>query len=215
MAAKEKNPNLSTGPSRILLERDAVGAAGYDFGSAETARSPLSDEDLQHLEQTLGWTEADSDLLRKHAEVFRAQAEAMVNAWRSVIGSQPHLSKWFAGPDGKPDEQYKARVKSRFVQWVVDVATRTHDRDWLNYQEEIGLRHTPEKKNRTDGRPTAPVVPQRYLLAFVPVVCEIREFLEGGISDAEEISAVERSWRKAVHLHVTLWSRPYARDGLW
>jgi len=38
------------------------------------------------------------------------------------------------------------QLKRRFVQWVVDVAIRPHDRAWLDYQEEIGLRHTPEKK---------------------------------------------------------------------
>lgn len=191
------------------------GIPGYDFDAVEIAQSPLSTEDLMHLEEAVGWTEADSDLLQKHAELFRAHAEQMVDAWREVIGSQEHLSKWFAGPNGKPDDDYKARVKRRFVQWVIDVAIRPHDRRWLNYQEEIGLRHTPEKKNKTDAGHTAPLVPLRYLLAFVPVVSEVRRFLEVDISDQGELSAVERAWRKVVQLHVTLWSRPYTRDGLW
>ena len=188
---------------------------GYDFGAGESAQSPLSTEDLVYLEQTLAWTQTDSDVLRKHAAVFHAQAEQMVDSWRAVIGSQAHLSKWFAGQDGKPDDEYKARVRRRFVQWVVDVATRPHDRTWLNYQEEIGLRHTPDKKNKTDGAHTPAVMPLRYLLAFIPVVSEVRRFLEGAISDHEELAAVEGAWRKAVELHVILWSRPYTRDGLW
>ena len=104
----------------------------------------------------------------------------MVAAWRTVIGAQPHLSMWFASPDGKPDDEYKARVKRRFVQWVIDVATRPHDQAWLNYQEEIGLRHTPEKKNKTDRRNTPPLVPLRYLLAFIPVVADVRKFFKSG-----------------------------------
>lgn len=189
--------------------------AGYDFGAAESARSPVCPEDLSYLEQTLGWTKEDERLLQKYSDLFRSQAEQMVNSWRAVIGAQPHLSQWFAGPDSKPDDEYKARVKRRFVQWVIDVAIRPHDQAWLNYQEEIGLRHTPEKKNRTDGRHTPAVVPLRYLLAFVPVVTEIRQFLKTAISDTTELDAVEQAWRKAVHLHVTLWSRPYTREGLW
>src|SRR5271156_6120893 len=119
--------------------------AGYDFGSPKAAKSPVSAEELLQLEQTLGWTVSDTELLRKHAPLFEAQAEKMVDSWRAVIGSQPHLAKWFYDPNGKQDEQYKAAVKRRFVQWVIDVVTRPHDRAWLDYQEEIGLRHTPDK----------------------------------------------------------------------
>jgi hypothetical protein len=188
---------------------------GYDFGSLASAHSPISLEDLAHLEQTLGWTSEDEQRLRRHGELFRSQAERMVDTWRAVIAAQPHLSRWFAGPDGKPDDAYKAAVKRRFVQWIVDVATRPHDQTWLNYQEEIGLRHTPEKKNKTDGSHTPPVVPLRYLLAFVPVVTSVQQFFDPAIADLEERALLERAWTKAVHLHVTLWSRPYTREGLF
>jgi hypothetical protein len=188
---------------------------GYDFGAIHVARSPVSREELMHLEQTLGWTSDDAQILLRHAELFRRNAEQMVDSWRAVIGAQPHLSHWFTGPDGKPDDEYKARVKARFVQWVIDVATRPHDDDWLNYQEEIGLRHTPQKKNKTDGRHTPPVVPLRYLLAFLPVVTDARKVFQGEFVNASELTALERAWAKAVHLHITLWSRAYTPDGLW
>jgi Protoglobin len=190
--------------------------AGYDFGSPRSAKSPVSAGELLELEQTLEWTANDAELLSKYASLFEAQAEKMVDSWRAVIGAQPHLSKWFLAPNGKPDEEYKAAVKKRFVQWINDVATRPHDQAWLDYQEEIGLRHTPDKKNKTDGRQTPPLVPLRYLLAFIPlVVASVRHFFAGAITDRIELDAVERAWTKAVHLHVTLWTRPYSRDGLW
>ncbi len=188
---------------------------GYDFGSVRSPHSPVSAEELRQLEQTLGWTADDEQLLGKHAALFEAQAEKMVDSWRTVIASQSHLAQWFLAPDGKPDEEYKAAVKRRFVRWVIDVATRPHDRAWLDYQEEIGLRHTPEKKNKTDIRHTPPLVPLRYLLAFVPVVTPVRQFFESAIPDRAQRDAIEHAWTKAVHLHVTLWARPFARDGLW
>ena len=192
-----------------------VEISGYDFGSAKSAKSPVSMEELRQLEQTVGWSAGDAQLLQKHAELFRARAETMVDSWRAVIGGQPHLAQWFFGPDGKPDDRYKAAVKRRFVQWVVDVATRPHDAAWLNYQEEIGLRHTPEKKNKTDGRQTPPVVPLRYVLGFVARVTPIRHFFEDGTPDRGELEALEKAWGRAVLLHVTLWTRPYTREGYW
>src|SRR5690242_7868562 len=90
---------------------DKLDIPGYDFGSGLSAKSPVSAEELHHLEQTLGWTTNDAQLLRKHASLFEAQAENMVDAWRAIIGAQPHLARWFLDPDGKPDDEYKAAVK--------------------------------------------------------------------------------------------------------
>jgi hypothetical protein len=188
---------------------------GYDFVHQGIAESPVSSEELQQLEQTLDWTADDERVLRKHATQFEAKSEKMVDSWRAAIAAQPYLSQWFVGAEGKPDEEYKARVRRRFVQWVVDAVTRPHDRHWLNYQEEIGLRHTPAKKNRTDGSNTPPLVPLRYLLAFIPVVIDIRRFFECEITESQELEAVLRAWSKTVYLHVLLWVRPYTTNGLW
>jgi hypothetical protein len=189
---------------------------GYDYGRPAAACSPLSIEELRQLEQAVGWSEEDAAVLQSHPEIFRDRAEDLVDAWRSVIGVQEHLVKWFFGPDGKKDEQYAAKVKKRFVQWVTDACFRSHDRAWLDYQEEIGLRHTPEKKNRTDGAHTPPVVPLRYLIGFATIVTigSRKCFLEEGVS-GEELQRLQDAWARAVQLHVTLWSRPYTKEDLW
>ena len=187
----------------------------YDYGTENSATSPLTEEELSRLEQTVGWSSEDAKTLQKHAELFRQHAESKVDSWRAVIGAQPPLSHWFVAPDGKPDDAYKASVKRRFVQWVVDVAQRPHNRAWMDYQEEIGLRHTPAKKNVTDNAHTPPLVLLRYLLSFIPIVLPVRQFFSGAINDEDQLSAVQTAWTKAVLLHVTLWSRPYAVPGLW
>jgi hypothetical protein len=187
---------------------------GYDYGTLDSAMSPVSESELFELEQTAGWTAADAAVLKRHDDLFRAKAESMVDSWRAVIGSQSHLSHWFAKPDGAPDDAYKTNVKRRFVQWVIDVALRPHDRDWLNYQQEIGLRHTPARKNRTDGTQTPSLVPFRYLLGFIPVVLPIRRFFIDAIQDEAELKRLEEVWTKAVLLHLTLWSRAYTEENL-
>ncbi len=188
---------------------------GYDYGAPESALSPMPENEFSQLEQTAGWTDADARVLARHAALFRAKAESMVDSWRAVISSQPHLSRWFAKPDGAPDDEYKAGVKRRFVQWVIDVAARPHDRDWLNYQHEIGLRHTPAKKNHTDGAQSPPLVPFRYLLGFIPVVLPIRGFFSDAIQDTAELQRLEDAWAKSLLLHITLWSRAYVAEDLW
>jgi hypothetical protein len=190
--------------------------SGYDYGTPQAAHSPLTLEELRQLEETVEWTAEDADVLRRAEPFFRENAEAMVDSWRARIGKQPHLAKWFFGPDGKPDDTYKAAVKKRFVQWVIDVAVRPHDQTWLDYQEEIGLRHTPAKKNKTEGTNTPNVVPLRYLIAFVgPTILGAREFFAKASQNTSEVDKLQQAWSKSVLLHIALWSRPYTREGLW
>lgn len=189
---------------------------GYDYGTARAAHSPVQLEELRMLEQTVGWTEADSDAIAMAAEVLAGQEEAMVDSWRSIIGEHEHLAKWFFGPDGKPDEAYKAAVKKRFVRWVTDLCLRKRDQAWLDYQEEIGLRHTPAKKNLTDQAQTPDVVPLRYLVSFTSVVITTAKvFLGEKGHSLEEVERMHAAWTKAVVLTLALWSRPYAKAGLW
>jgi len=189
---------------------------GYDYGTARTAHSPITVDELRMLEQTVGWTKADGEAIAMAAEVLAGQEEAMVDSWRSVIGEHEHLAKWFFGPDGKPDETYKAAVKKRFVRWVADLCRRNRDQAWLDYQEEIGLRHTPAKKNVTDHANTPPLVPLRYLMAFTSiVVTTAKQFLAKKGHSPEEVERMHAAWTKAVMLTLTLWSRPYTKEGLW
>jgi hypothetical protein len=87
---------------------------------------------------------------------------------------------------------------------------------WLDYQEEIGLRHTRKKKNRTDSAHTPPLVPLRYLIAFGDVVATATRkfFVDAGVRD-EDVHKLEGAWSKPVQLHITLRSRPYVEEGLW
>ena len=193
---------------------DTKTIAGYDYG--RVAHSPLTLEELEELKKTADFTPEDQRYLALAGETLTPRAEAMVDAWRARIGRQPHLAKWFFRPDGKADDRYKAAVKARFVQWVIDLCTRPFDQAWLDYQEEIALRHTPEKKNATDRAQTAPIVPLRYVSAFTAVVVTTaKEFLAQSGARPEEVDRMHAAWTKAVLLSVTLWSRPYTKDGWW
>jgi hypothetical protein len=189
---------------------------GYDFGTDRAAHSPVTLDELRQLERTSGLSAEDRRWLAMAGEVLAPQAEDMVTAWRTQIGEQPYLAEWFRAPDGTPDERYKAAVKPRFVQWVIDVCTRPYDQAWLDYQEEIGLRHTPTKKNATDRVSAPPLVPLRYLVAFTAVVVTTaRDFLAKSDRSPEDVELMHAAWTKAVLLTLALWVRPYTRDELW
>lgn len=102
------------------------------------------------------------------------------------------------------------------MRWVTDLCRRKRDQVWLDYQEEIGLRHTPAKKNVTDHADAPPLVPLRYLIAFTSVVVTTtKEFLEKKARSEEEIDRMHVAWTKAVLITLTLWSRLYTKEGLW
>jgi hypothetical protein len=188
--------------------------SGYDYG--DVPRSPVTMEELDQLKQTAGWTSADAATLLRAGELLKGEEEALVDGWRMLIGAQPHLARWFVHPDGSPNEEYKAAVKKRFVQWVRDILTRPFDQAWLDYQEEIGERHTPEKKNRTDSGDTPSVVPLRYLIGFLPpVLSALPDALQARGVEPDEVKAISGAWMRAIALTIALWSRPYVRDGLW
>jgi len=191
-----------------------VNIPGYDYGAV--GRSPVTLEDLQRLQQTMGFDESDRSALLAAGEILQPQAEAMVDEWRAIIGKHEHLGRWFFGPDGKPDDEYKASVKRRFVRWIVDLCSRPFDQAWLDYQHEIGLRHTPARKNVTDGAHTPSHVPLRYVLAFaIPVIQSVRPRLQQAGLSGEHLERMCAAWAKAVTLSLTLWSEPYTKDGLW
>jgi len=190
---------------------DAI--AGYLYGSDDLERSPVTEEDLALLKQTVLFGDDDERHLRMAGEVLRDQVEAVLDVWYGFVAAHPHLVLYFAGPDGSPIDDYLTRVRARFGQWIRDLCERPWDRAWLDYQEEIALRHTPAKKNQMDAADAPDRIPLRYLVAFVyPITATVREFLARKGHSDEEVDAMHQAWFKAVTLSVALWSRPYAGE---
>jgi len=171
--------------------------------------------ELEQLQHTLGWTPEDATWLSKAAPILTRHAEDLVNDWRARIGRMPFLSRWFGVP-GEAADKYRAAVRKRFVQWVIDTCTRRQDQAWLDYAHEIGLRHTPPKKNTTDGAHAPSMVPLRYVLAFAwPVIAGVRSYLQAAGTAPQDAAAMQAAWAKSVLIQITLWSRPFVHDSWW
>ena len=196
------------------MDEGRGGVPGYDFGAGTVARSPLGIEDLELLKQTVLFSDEDEEYLRLAGDVLEDQADEVLDLWYGFVGSHPHLIHYFSDPDGEPDSDYLARVRERFKRWILDTCRRSYDREWLDYQQEIALRHTHAKKNRTDGARAPEHIPLRYMVAFIyPITATIKPFLAKGGHSAEEVEKMHQAWFKSVVLQVTLWSYPYAREG--
>ena len=188
---------------------------GYTFGQKSVATAPYTLKDLESLKKTLLFTDEDVLYLRKSKEILAGQTDAILDVWYGFVASTPELVEYFKNiKTGQPDGDYLGAVRKRFGQWILDTADANYDQAWLDYQYEIGLRHTKIKKNKTDHVKSVPQVNFRYLPALtIPVTTTLKPFLaKKGVSTAD-VEKMHAAWVKSVLLQTILWSYPYVRDG--
>lgn len=187
---------------------------GYTYGSEQVARSPLSLEEFEKLKKAVLFAEEDERYLRLAGEVLRDQIEEVLDLWYGFVGSHSHLVYYFTDGKGNALSDYLAAVRKRFGQWIIDTCNRPYDQAWLDYQQEIGLRHHRTKKNQTDGVKSVENIPLRYVIAFIyPITATIKSFLAKKGHSAEEVDKMHQAWFKSVVLQVALWSAPYVKAG--
>src|SRR5437016_225083 len=79
---------------------------GYDYGSPNAAKSPISTEELELLKQSAGLTKEDEHWLHMTGEALADQTKSLVEKWRAVISSHPHLARYSLRSDGGKDPRY-------------------------------------------------------------------------------------------------------------
>ncbi|MGA7523629.1 MAG: protoglobin domain-containing protein [Acidobacteriaceae bacterium] len=193
------------------MKKVADEISGYSYGTAAVARSRVSLEDLEKLKVTVGFTSEDERFLRMAGEVLADQTRRIVEHWRSgIIAGIPNLARHSRTPEGDPIPQYLAQSNLRFERWILDTCLRPYDQDWLNYQQEIALRHTSLKKNQADGVRSTTHIPFRDIVAFVAVVNDtIRPYLASKGNPADDVEGMHRAWCRSIQLQLALWARPY------
>jgi protoglobin len=182
----------------------------YTYGTSEAARSPISLKELDQLKQSVGFTGEDEKYLKLAGEVLTDQTKELVDTWRGVIAKAPHLAKHSRDPNGKPIAHYTENSGLRFQQWILDTCFRPYDQDWLNYQQEMALRHTGVKKNKAEGVDSTPYIPLRDVIAFTAVINDtIKPFLAKKGHGSAEVDKMHSAWCKSLLLQTALWAQPY------
>ena len=196
------------------MKQVAEQISGYTYGDA--GLSSVSLQDLENLKISVGWTDQDERYRHMAGDVLSDQTKPLVDHWRrGIIASIPNLIRHSRTPDGEPLPDYQTKSGLRFEQWVLDTCFRPYDQDWLNYQQEIALRHTSLKKNSTDGVNSTPYVPLRDIISFIAVMNEtIKPYLAAKGHTAEDVEKMHRAWTKSLQLQVALWAQPYS-DTEW
>jgi hypothetical protein len=194
------------------MRKIAENIPGYSYGAADVACSPVSAQDLERLKSSAGFTDEDQRFLQLAGEVLANQTEKIVAHWRSgIIASIPNLARHSRSPEGDPLPDYLAKSNLRFQQWILDTCFRPYHQDWINYQQEIALRHTSAKKNKVDGVRSTPFVPLRHIVAFIAVMNEtIKPYLAANEHSAEQVEKMHRAWCKSMQIQMALWIGPYA-----
>ncbi len=194
------------------MKKVAEQISGYTYGATDVSSVSLAD--LENLKISVGWTAEDDRFRHMAGEVLSHQTRTLVDQWRrQIIGSIPNLIRHSRTPGGGPLPEYQLKSGLRFEQWVLDTCFRPYDQDWLNYQQEIALRHTSLKKNKTDGVHSTPYVPLRDIISFVAVMNEtIKPYLSAKGHTAEDVEKMHRAWAKSLQLQIALWSQPYTNN---
>lgn len=193
------------------MHGNASDIPGYTYGAPAVAVSSATLDDLQRLKTSVGFTAEDERHLRMAGSVLADQVERIVNHWRAgIIAGIPHLARHSRNLDGSPNPEYLARSNRRFQQWILDTCLRSYDQDWLNYQQEIALRHTSLKKNRTDNVVSTPFVPYSDIAAFLLVLNDtIKPYLEAKGHNESDVEHMHQAWCKSMHIQIALWAKPY------
>jgi hypothetical protein len=195
--------------------QSAPAIPGYTMGQKSLAKAPYTLADLESLKKALLFTDEDIRYLRMSKAILADQTEAVLDVWYGFVASTPELVVYFKNnKTGAPDGAYLAAVRKRFGQWIVDTADANYDQAWLDYQYEIGLRHTTPKKNQPDKVDSVPLVNFRYLSALtIPVTTTLKPFLAKKGASAADVEKMHAAWVKSVLMQTILWSYPYVRDG--
>jgi protoglobin len=193
------------------MKKVAAEIPAYTYGMAAVTPSAVSLEELEKLKVAVGFTVEDERFLRMAGEVLDGQTKRIVEHWRSeIIASIPNLARHSRTPEGDPIPQYLAQSNLRFEQWILDTCLRPYDQDWLNYQQEIALRHTSLKKNQADGVRSTTHVPFRDIVVFVAVLNDtIKPYLASKGNTTDEVEGMHRAWCRSLQMQIALWARPY------
>jgi hypothetical protein len=195
------------------VKKVADNIPGYYYGNSTVSESPVSPADLEQLKTTVGMSAEDEQYLKLAGEVLADQTREIVQHWRTgIIASIPHLARHSRSAQGDPLPEYLARSNLRFQQWILDTCLRPYDRDWVNYQHEIALRHTSAKKNQVDGVSSTPFVPLRDIIAFTAVMNEtIKPYLAAKGHSPQEVEQMHQAWCKSLQLQLALWAGTYMK----
>jgi hypothetical protein len=194
------------------MEKVGNEISGYSYGGAEVGRSTVTVQKLDELKVSCGFEQEDQHYLQLAGAVLADQTKEIVDHWRSgIIAGIPHLARHSRTLEGDAIPDYLAKSNLRFRQWILDTCLRPYDQDWIDYQQEIALRHTSAKKNTVDGVRSTPHVPLRDIIAFIAIMNRtIKPYLSAKGHSSEDVDKMHAAWCKSIQLQLALWIGPYS-----
>lgn len=194
------------------MEKVGHEISGYSYGEAEVGRSSVTVQQLDELKVSCGFEQEDERYLQLAGAVLADQTKEIVDHWRSgIIAGIPRLARHSRTLEGDAIPDYLAKSNLRFRQWIIDTCLRPYDQNWIDYQQEIALRHTAAKKNTVDGVRSTPHVPLRDIIAFIAIMNQtIKQYLAAKGHSSKDVDKMHDAWCKSIQLQLSLWIGPYS-----
>lgn len=188
---------------------------GYTYGTDAVARSPISLDEFENMKKLAMFGEEDIKYLNLTYDIINDQMDDILAAMYGFSATQTYMQYyWTQKGDAKPDQNYINAAKKRLSQWLLVTAKGNYDQKWLDYQYEIGRRHSRQAKNKTDHVNAADVVSFRYMIPGIYfVLYYLKQFFKKKEPSHEIVEKMYDAWLKSVLLQVGLWSQPYIIPG--
>ena len=194
---------------------EAKDLPGYNPGSPEVAKSPITLEELNDLKATCLFTDEDMIYLRLSYDVLKDQAEDLVTcgvASSRSMSTSPAMA-WIGRRANRTRNtpRLSASVTPSGCSIPREPNTTKHGSiiSMRSVYATIG-----KKKNVTDHANAATHIRGRDLIGFAAAtVAPMRPYLEKGGHSAETVQRMQDAWWKSMILQVTLWSQAYMNPG--
>jgi len=188
---------------------------GYTFG--QVSRAPISEKDLQLMLDSVLWTKEDEDNRKVLGDIFKKHMKEILDAIVNYVGSREYLLYYFKDKSGTTTiTEYVSNSVGRIAQWILDCCYRPLDQKFIDYQYEIGLRHTPLKKGKADNVQTVDLVHARYMVTFIfPFTAALKPFIQKEVEDFVLADKLYHTWFKLVTVCASIYIYPFVKEGWW
>ncbi len=157
------------------------------------------DVHLQQMARFVGFTDEDTELVRRTGPVILAHADEITKAVYDHLLEQPGTSPFFRLPDGSPDEARIANRRKGLARWLTRTAEAQLDYSFAWHMVAMGIAHS-HRIQKPGSR-----VPGPFIVGTISFTqTAIGQILLQDLDDTELAGRAMVAWNKLLMLELDL-----------